>query len=136
MDDKDGDHRLLQGSRFWVIPGPLAKITRRTLPVVSYTDGHVETYECTRPGWQHSFIGATRTAFCDTHLRRAASRNARRWPRARDVLAAATHGGAAIVRSGSAPRCPSTPRWADQLHSGALEALVEHQADDGRRRDL
>ena len=28
-------------------------------PVVSYADGHVETYDCER-GWEHSFIGATR----------------------------------------------------------------------------
>ena len=28
-------------------------------PVVSYADGHLETYECER-GWEHSFIGATR----------------------------------------------------------------------------
>ena len=31
-----------------------------TPPVVSYTDGRVETYEC-ETGWQQSFIGATRS---------------------------------------------------------------------------
>ena len=29
-------------------------------PVVSYADGHVEAYECAT-GWEHSFIGATRS---------------------------------------------------------------------------
>ena len=31
-----------------------------TPPVVSYTDGRVETYEC-ETGWEQSFIGATRS---------------------------------------------------------------------------
>lgn len=29
-------------------------------PVVSYADGRVEAYEC-QTGWEHSFIGATRS---------------------------------------------------------------------------
>ena len=76
-------------------------------PVASYADGHVETYGC-ETGWERSFIGATRSLLgtiaaalsrCSPRLR-AAMCCPPRWRRS--------------DRLGTAPRCPSTPRWADR----------------------
>ena len=86
-------------------------------PVVSYADGRVETHEC-ETGWEHSFIGATRSLL-DTIA--AGREPVLTLAEGRDVLAAALSAQRS-AKDGSSVRVPSPVGRSAQAVRAALVA--------------